>query len=126
MKRIIFVCLAVWFATSLASAQKAASMSVAEEVYSFGNIVKTKGKVTHTFEIKNDGKQPLVSSRVITSCGCASPVWPKEPIAPGKTGSVVVTLDPHRQATGLFTKTVTISTNAKQSPAVIIITGTII
>lgn len=49
--------------------------------------------VTATFKITNKGDKPLVISNVTTSCGCTVADWTKEPIAPGKTGSVSSTFD---------------------------------
>lgn len=128
MKRVIFICMAVLFATGIASAQKTeskASIAIAEEVYQFGNMKENEGKVSHTFAIKNDGSQPLVITRVTASCGCTTPEWTKEAIAPGKTGELIVTFDPSGRP-GPFTKTVTIFSNSKQERSVIIIAGNVI
>ena len=42
------------------------------------------------FIVKNIGKKPLIISNVKPSCGCTSPSWTREPIAPGKTGKISV------------------------------------
>jgi hypothetical protein len=58
----------------------------------FGDI--TQGdKVEHVFKLENTGKAPLVISNVAATCGCTVPSWPKEPIAPGKTGEIKVTFN---------------------------------
>lgn len=123
MKRIIFLFVAVLLTTSMASAQDAAaSLAVAEDSYDFGAIKESNGKVSHTFVVKNEGTQPLVITRVIASCGCTSPEWPKEPIAPGKNGEVVVTYDPQGRP-GPFSKTVSIYSNGKRGSQVLTIRG---
>ncbi|MDR1937968.1 MAG: DUF1573 domain-containing protein [Tannerellaceae bacterium] len=124
MKQIIFVFMAILLTTSIASAQDdaAASLSVSEESHDFGTIKESGGKVSHTFVVKNDGTQPLVITRVIASCGCTSPDWTKEPIAPGKTGEVLVTYDPQGRP-GPFAKTVSIYSNGKRGSQVLTIRG---
>ncbi|MDR1555617.1 MAG: DUF1573 domain-containing protein [Tannerellaceae bacterium] len=123
MKQIVFVFMAILLTTSIASAQDAAaSLTVTEESHDFGTIKESDGKVSHTFVVKNDGTQPLVITRVIASCGCTSPDWTKEPIAPGKTGEVVVTYDPQGRP-GPFAKTVSIYSNGKRGSQVLTIRG---
>lgn len=56
-----------------------------ESSVDFGDIVQGQ-KVEHTFILTNSGKQPLIISNVAATCGCTVPTWPKEPIAPGKSG----------------------------------------
>ncbi|MDR2816823.1 MAG: DUF1573 domain-containing protein [Proteiniphilum sp.] len=127
MKQIIFIFTAILLATNIALAQDdaAASLSVSEESYDFGTIKESGGKVSHTFVIKNDGTQPLVITRVIASCGCTTPDWTKEPIAPGKTGEILVTYDPQGRP-GSFAKTVSIYSNGKKGSQVVAIRGEVI
>jgi hypothetical protein len=124
MKQIIFFLTAILLATIVAPAQDdaAASLSVSEESYDFGTIKENGGKVSHTFVVKNDGAKPLVITRVIASCGCTTPDWTKEPIAPGKTGEILVTYDPQGRP-GPFAKTVSIYSNGKKGSQVITVRG---
>ncbi|MBD8487702.1 DUF1573 domain-containing protein [Echinicola sp. CAU 1574] len=58
----------------------------------FGEI--TQGtKVEHTFKFTNTGTEVLKLSNVAATCGCTVPKWPKEPIAPGKSGEIKVTFN---------------------------------
>jgi hypothetical protein len=86
-------------------------------------IKEADGKVSHTFKIKNDGKAPLVITRVIPSCGCTTPEWSKEPITPGKTGDIKVTYDPENRPTGAFTKTISVYSNGKTGSYLLTIRG---
>jgi hypothetical protein len=63
-----------------------------ETTYDFGT-VKEGEKVTHSYKFKNTGKEPLIISNAKGSCGCTVPEWPREPIAPGKTGEIKVVFD---------------------------------
>ena len=62
---------------------KPTKMVFTEEEYDFGTIKQGK-KVMHVFTFKNTGKNDLIISRAIGSCGCTVPEFPKEPILPGK------------------------------------------
>lgn len=60
--------------------------------FNFGKI-KSGEKARHVFKFKNTGKEPLIIADAKASCGCTTPSWPKEPIAPGKVGELVVVFD---------------------------------
>jgi hypothetical protein len=129
MKQIVYVFTAMLLATSIAFAQDDAPdapvLSITEDAYDFGTIKESEGAVSHTFIVKNEGKQPLVITRVIPSCGCTSPDWTKEPIAPGETGEVVITFNPSGRS-GPFTKTVSVYSNGKKGSYVLVIKGEVI
>lgn len=40
------------------------------------------------FVFTNTGKEPLIIQNVHPSCGCTTPFWSKDPVAPGKTGII--------------------------------------
>ena len=112
MKRLIFIFMAILFATSMASAQKKAVIAADVTTHDFGKIKEADGIVSHDFEIKNKGDMPLVITRIIASCGCTTTEWPREPIAPGKTGKIKVSFNPARRP-GPFRKTFSIYSNGK-------------
>lgn len=95
-----------------------------EEVYDFKEVPEGP-QVTHEFVFTNTGKEPLVLSNVRASCGCTTPSWPKEPVLPGKEGTIVVTYNTQGRP-GPFTKTVTITSNADVPEKVITIKGEVI
>jgi Protein of unknown function (DUF1573) len=81
-------------------------------------------KITHEFIFTNKGKEALVLSNVKASCGCTTPVWPKEPILPGQEGKILVTYNTSGRP-GPFTKSITITSNADEANKVITIRGTV-
>jgi hypothetical protein len=93
-----------------------------KEVHDFGTI-PYGGNGTYDFKFSNTGKSPLIISNARGSCGCTVPKWPKEPVGKGQSGSINVQYDTKRP--GPFTKTVTISSNAKSATKVITIKGTV-
>lgn len=123
MRTLSFV-FSIVLAFSLATnaQNKAASISLAKTVHDFGTIKEEDGKVSFDFEISNDGEAPLIINRVSSSCGCTTPVWPKEPIPPGGKSSVKATYDPKGRP-GPFNKTITIFSNASASATVLSIKG---
>ena len=50
------------------------------------------------FEFKNEGKEPLLLTRVRSSCGCTTPKWPKEPIKPGDKETIMPQKEPTRES----------------------------
>lgn len=122
MKQIIFIFMAILLATGLVSAQQKAVISAEETSHDFGKFKEADGSVAYTFNIKNDGDAPLVMTRVIASCGCTTPEWTKEPIAPGKTGAIKITYDP-KDRPGPFVKTISVYSNGKTGSFILTIRG---
>jgi len=91
-------------------------------IHDYGTIVQgTDGKCE--FKFTNKGKTPLVLSNVTSSCGCTVPIWPKEPIQPGKSGTIKVKYDTKR--IGTFNKSVTVISNATNSTVILRIKGNV-
>ena len=96
-------------------------LSMKETAFDFGTIAQGK-PVFHLFEVTNTGKAPMVISNVQTSCGCTTPEWSKDPIAPGATTKIRVGYN--AAAEGPFDKTITIMYNQNLTKQVKI-TGTV-
>jgi hypothetical protein len=96
-----------------------------EKEYGFGTIRESDGVVNHNFSFVNNGKVPLIINDVKTSCGCASPQWPKEPVLPGATGSISVRFDPKARP-GAFSKTIQVISNADVPSVTLVINGVVI
>ncbi|MBO7490085.1 MAG: DUF1573 domain-containing protein [Bacteroidales bacterium] len=80
-----------------------------EQEHNYGNLQKG-GDGNCEFVFTNTGNEPLILSNVKASCGCTVPTWTKEPIMPGKTGTIKVRYNTNN--VGAFTKTITVSSNA--------------
>ena len=93
-----------------------------EEVkYDFGSVVQG-GTVDHIFKFKNTGTAPLVISNIGVSCGCTTPEWTKEPIMPGKSGTIAA----HFNSTGkmgMQNKVLTIESNATAGSTTVSLVG---
>jgi hypothetical protein len=93
-------------------------VSFSQPNHDFGKI-KQNTENRHVFKFTNTGTNPLIISDAKGSCGCTVPKYPKEPIAPGKTGEIEIVYSPGMQQ-GNQSKTVTITANTE--PAVTTLT----
>jgi hypothetical protein len=98
-----------------------AVMNFDTTTYNFG-IVDQGAVVQHTFEFTNDGAVPLVISDVRSTCGCTVADWPREPIAPGKAGSIPVRFDTNKKG-GIQSKPITITANTYPAKTTLYLNG---
>ena len=101
-----------------------AEITFEKEVHDYGKIEQhANGECEFVF--KNTGTVPLTIENAKGSCGCTVPEWPKTPIAPVDSASIKVKYDTKR--IGLINKSVTITSNASNSPnAVVRIKGEVL
>lgn len=92
-------------------------------VWDYGTIQK-EGDGNSYFAFVNTGKEPLILSDVRSSCGCTVPKWPREPILPGQADTIKVRYDTKRL--GIINKTITVTSNAQNSPIILRIKGKIV
>jgi hypothetical protein len=102
---------------STAQTAKEDILLLKESTHSFGKIPQGR-PVTHVFELTNTGTAPLLLENVQASCGCTTPEWSREPIAPGATVPLKVGYNAY--ADGHFNKTVTIFYNNGQTKTLVI------
>ena len=100
-----------------------ASFEWSETTHDFGEIVKSK-PVTAEFAFTNNGSVPLVIAKVKGSCGCTVTDYPKQSIAPGKSGIIKATYN--AAVKGAFTKSVTVTANTNDGPVKLLIKGEVI
>ena len=115
MKKIILLSLFIsTFFVAGAQTQVVAEdvLQIKEMEHDFGKIPQGK-PVYYTFDIVNTGKTELKLDNVQASCGCTTPEWSKDPIAPGATAKIKVGYN--AAAENYFEKFITITYNATQS-----------
>jgi hypothetical protein len=98
------------------------SIVFAATTHDYGTIVQASDG-SCVFAFTNKGKAPIVLNDVKASCGCTVPEWTRTPVAPGEKGSIKVTYNTNN--VGAFTKSITVNSNAVNSPLVLIIKGTV-
>ncbi|MDR0754819.1 MAG: DUF1573 domain-containing protein [Prevotellaceae bacterium] len=94
--------------------------------HNFGSNVPEKGgNVTHRFVFTNEGDAPVKIQNVKASCGCTTPAWTQEPVAPGEQGFVDATYSPANRL-GNFTKSLTVTNNGDPQTISLIISGVVV
>ncbi|MBB3700695.1 DUF1573 domain-containing protein [Flammeovirga yaeyamensis] len=125
MKKVLFTFLIGLFALAVqAQDAKGPVITFAENTYEFGDIHQGD-VVEHTFKFTNTGDAPLVIINVSTTCGCTAPKWPKEPIAAGEEGEIIVKFN-SRGKRGVQNKPITIQSNAKSPTRISITTNVLV
>ncbi|HLK28585.1 MAG TPA: DUF1573 domain-containing protein [Puia sp.] len=129
MKRLLFLAGLIITSFSVRSQSQAVAANVPtvakapeflmlkETNHDFGKIPQGR-PATYNFEIVNTSNEPLRLENVQASCGCTTPEWSKEPIAPGATAVIKVGYNAY--AEGHFNKTVTIFYKDHQTKALTI------
>jgi hypothetical protein len=112
MKRILGL-LAIILFTTASYAQSGAKMELKSDTVDYGTTSKETDNGLRSFEFTNTGDAPLIIKDVKSSCGCTVPSWPKEPIAPGKSGKIEVK---YNMNPGPIRKTITVQSNAVNHP----------
>jgi hypothetical protein len=123
----LFVCVAIG-----ANAQETATPNPVNPnapKFKFETEVIDYGTIEHNadgnreFKFTNVGKEPLIISSTVGSCGCTVPTPPKDPIKPGAQGIIKVHYATDR--VGAFEKTITITSNADTPSKVVKIKGVV-
>ncbi|SHI92915.1 Protein of unknown function [Hymenobacter daecheongensis DSM 21074] len=134
MKKALVLALSLTLAGFAAQAQSAAvkpanaqekvvgpQIQFEEMKYDFGSI-KQGDVVDHTFKFKNVGTQPLVISNIGVSCGCTTPEWTKDPVMPGKTGTISAKFNSTGKM-GMQNKVLTVESNSASGNAMVSLVG---
>lgn len=122
MKKTLLIGMMLLISGALLAAKPIATFEKTE--HNFGTLKEEVGSVSYVFKVTNTGDKALLLKDVKTSCGCTTPEWSKQPIAPGKTGSVTVTYSTINRP-GPFDKTITIKTNTAEGSVILHIKGSV-
>ena len=95
------------------------------DTYDFGQV--TEGEVVEVdYTFKNTGESNLIIYDASASCGCTVPEYPKDKeIKPGESGVIKARFDSSGQ-TGKQVKSITLTTNTKNSKKIIRMSGFVI
>lgn len=94
-----------------AAAKQVPVMSFEKSEHDFGTIDQGTPQET-IFTFTNTGNAPLIITDATSSCGCTVPNPPKEPIAPGEKGELLVKFNGSGQ--NQVTKTITVKANTEK------------
>ena len=95
------------------------------DTYDFGEV--TDGEIVEVdYTFKNTGESNLIIYDASASCGCTVPEYPKDKeIKPGESGVIKARFDSSGQ-TGKQVKSITLTTNTKNSKKIIRMSGFVI
>lgn len=96
-----------------------------EVEHDFGSFSDSLKTVTCQMRFVNTGDEPLVISKVKSSCGCTAAEYPRTPIAPGDTSAVELRYS-SRDIPGEFEKNVWVYTNGDPSKTLLTVKGLVI
>lgn len=143
---VLFIASLVWLASISENSSPAVakysqgSLSGSGQDYDFGTIVMDRGNVEHEYKVKNESAEPVVITKVYTSCMCTyaiiidpagkqhgsfgMPGHGKSPFTeialnPGEEATVRAVFDPAAHGpsgVGLAQRSVYVETNSAQSP----------
>ncbi len=99
-------------------------MEFSETEFDFGTVTDGE-KVSHVYKFKNSGDEPLILSNAQGSCGCTVPKWPREPIAPGEEGEIVVEFN-SKNKKGKRNQKVTITANTNPPQTFLYLKGEVL
>lgn len=110
------------FQLAVAFSQVAKPVQFREESFDFGSVKEGGGPVLHEFLFTNNSGRHFKILNVQASCGCTTPDWTREPIAPGKTGFIQASYNPKGRP-GYFNKSLTVTTDVDSNPIILQIKG---
>lgn len=99
-------------------------ITFAETTFVFDTLTQNS-PCEHLYAFTNTGDAPLIISSAFSSCGCVVPEWPKEPVMPGKKGTIKVVYNTSKA--GSVNKAIVVKSNAANNPkAVLRLKGTVV
>ncbi len=122
LQTMVVFCMVAAVSVGFANAQS--KITFEETNHNFGSFMEAAGVQSTTFKFKNTGTAPLILNNVKASCGCTTPKYTRDPIAPNGSGEIMVSYNPANRP-GVFTKTVTVTSNAENSTVVLTISGSV-
>lgn len=128
MKRLMILCLMIGglFALQAQTTKTTPYKGTGAEIQfdkltvDFGTL-KVGDVKTVTITFTNIGKKPLILDDVISSCDCTTVDWSKQPIMPGKKGTIKATYT--AKHTGLISKRLTVLSNANTDRVILQLKG---
>lgn len=105
------------------SDEKLPVMTFEEIEYDFGSA--DEGEIVkHEFVFTNTGESPLVIDTAQASCGCTVPTWPRNPVAPGESGTIAVEFNSQGRP-GITNKSIRINANTQPEVTVLYLKGSV-
>lgn len=120
--RFLFSLIILFFSLSATSQPK---IQWLEKHHDFGVFAEDTGLVTCSFRYTNVGDEPLVIISAQANCGCTTPQYQREALAPGDTASIAVSYNPAGRP-GRFKKKIKLRVNDETVSPTLYVSGVVI
>jgi hypothetical protein len=120
-KLFLAIILILGIGISVNAQTKPAEFKFDTETHNFGKVALDK-PVVYSFTFTNIGDEPLIISKIETTCGCTVGEYTQTPVKKGEKGFVKVTMTPTGVASP-FNKAITVSSNARTKVKVLYVKG---
>jgi len=121
LRLLVFTCVGLLALAQLSAQAPAPGIKFDQSSHDFGQLDKGD-PAEHTFSFTNVSDHPITLTRVKASCGCTTPSWTREEVAPGEAGEIKVKYNSAR--VGPFSKSITVNySDSASRPIVLYIKG---
>ena len=100
-----------------------AHISFVKSKHNFGEVKRRGGDLKAEFEYVNDGTEPLVITRIATSCTCIRTDYRRRPLDVGESAVIELTYEPHKMEAGAFHKVVQVYSNSVDGMHLLTVSG---
>ena len=120
---LLFVMPAAWAQTDSKAESGGAAIRLHEVHHNFGDVARRGGDLVYELHYTNEGDQPLVLTRVVTSCSCLKAHFQHRPIKAGDEGVIRIVYEPQKSEPGAFSKVIQIYSNSASGRVIFTVQG---
>lgn len=122
-KNLIFTILTMFLSLAISAQEKFGNtVSFDKTIHDFGTVQLNSGALTCSFTFKNIDSKPMAIYNIVTSCGCTTIEYPREPIMPGKSGTIKVEYT-NDEGPYPFDKSITVQMSSYSKPIILRVRG---
>ena len=120
---LLFAMPVVWAQTDSKAESGGAAIRLHEVHHNFGDVARRGGDLVYELHYKNEGDQPLVLTRVVTSCSCLKAHFQHRPLKAGDEGVIRIVYEPQKSEPGAFSKVIQIYSNSASGRVIFTVQG---
>ena len=120
---LLFVMPSAWAQTDSKAESGGAAIRLHEVHHNFGDVARRGGDLVYELHYKNEGDQPLVLTRVVTSCSCLKAHFQHRPLKAGDEGVIRIVYEPQKSEPGAFSKVIQIYSNSASGRVIFTVQG---
>ena len=120
---LLFVMPAAWAQTDSKAESGGAAIRLHEVHHNFGDVARRGGDLVYELHYTNEGDQPLVLMRVVTSCSCLKAHFQHRPLKAGDEGVIRIVYEPQKSEPGAFSKVIQIYSNSASGRVIFTVQG---